>query len=683
MKAIVTKTLRTQNPLIKIAKIGSYVYMADKKLRLYFLSLIGEKNMSQNLECSVDEKYHPSICFSPSNNKICYAKPNSFELNISKLEKGVFGVEKSVSWHEKEIEACAFSLDGRFLSSGGCDGRVFIYHAGTLNVVKSFKRKPDYINRVKFSEDSKFFVYTCFDKTIEVFDLYRCDFSFQSKTISVIEELKFAHNGLYIGMRDGQFGFIYDKKIDIFKENASFWITSFEITPDGNYAVVCGKSDRMVIYDLQTKEIALKVALSNNSGVSHIKFIDEDLYISYNDCVLEVVAFYKYFKESDSAISQRDYKTLCLNFKDNPFLRFKNGFLKAIDDGWRMLQEDILSLLLQGKPQGAIKLAEPFMIDDAKKTEFSFLMGKLPEIGKFIEAVDGNEIKKAYMLCEKFQYLKKLYHYEKIESIWKKDFYKAKKILETNPKHNKQKALEILSDYQQIESKKSLTVTLINNVDKFVEAENYIKNKDFKAYFALCDLNSFLKDTELYEKTLNFGASMLEKAIAYEYAKDYSQALLTLKLLSDFPNIGNSAKDLINNIKIKHAFISTVESGDIKKAFALVNNYLEHTEEFATVVKKYEEVLMKAQVEAFNGNEIEVLRLVSSLEGISFYSQRLKNIKKCCLMSTICKTFGGLKTSDRESKIKTYIKLFGPDEQLEKLCTNFNLVSPFNEDYWK
>ena len=89
----------------------------------------------------------------------------------------------------------------------------------------------------------------------------------------------------------------------------------------------------------------------------------------------------------------------------------------------------------------------------------------------FLELIDKKDFIKAYEMVKTTKFLVKTQAYEKLENIWNKAFFNAKKLLIENAKINQKLAEQYLAPFENT-PKKELIVQLLRNSDVFAKADN-------------------------------------------------------------------------------------------------------------------------------------------------------------------------------------------------------------------
>jgi len=248
MKQILVKNIRTQGGLVAICAYKKTVAMLDNMAHLYYIT-DDTFEFINSIIIYNDDKIHHKYCkipsFCKSQRRFSYTKKDSKELKIYKHNGMKIEDEKILKWHTQNLETSCFCSSGKFIVSGGADGRSFLFETTRFRPIITFKRRPDYIHLTLFSDNSHFLAIASFDKSISIYNINRHILYGLFQLDEVVETMLFAKNILFFASRDQKFGIfnIDTKKIVIAQESIAFWPTTCALIPDSNYIVLAGRCE--------------------------------------------------------------------------------------------------------------------------------------------------------------------------------------------------------------------------------------------------------------------------------------------------------------------------------------------------------------------------------------------------------------------------------------------------------
>ncbi len=651
----------------------------DYKVCVIDLELMTITKQSQLINSkNLPHKYAKSA--SSSNSFACVCEVDSKVATIATVENQIQAKYK-LKTHKADISSSIFSPDSTLFATGGEDGRVFLYESKDFRKFLSLPYRPDYISSLNFSKDSRFLIASCFNKSNIIFDCQRAKVISIFNSVEVVEWGNFFDNNskLFLIMRNMQ-SQIYDlkeNKITNIQNNFNDWPSIFDIDESSEIAVVGSRGSSIYLIHLKDNSKIFSLKLENIAGISslciHFGYIivgsvsGEILIISYKD---EDDRFKK-------ACESKDYKLASELLDKNIFLSLQEC-AKVFDEDWEGILKIAIELLADNKIDEAIELTSPFTRDISKKNAFSVYLNKSNILKKFRELIDNKFYEEAYNMALQNKILTKSAYFDKLESIWNKAFSASKKILEENG--NVDNAKRLLEPFMKTPKKEAI-MQLLNNLHIFKDADNYIKEQNFKEYFSLTFKFSYLKDTELYKKVLNLGENLFEKALNAKNDKDYDEFFKLSKFLQAFPMYKDSIAT--NTIYVSNLleFQKLYRGNRIMEAYkiALENDELQYLDEFKNLIKDFELVSEKAKEEAFNGKVELVSEIFGEYKKINYWSDRIKSIFQIAYLEEFRINFLSNKSAiNWEHSIKNYIQIFGKSDEIVEFCEE-NGMSPILE----
>ncbi|NWF67196.1 MAG: hypothetical protein HXX81_06990, partial [Campylobacterales bacterium] len=169
----VAKILRVSKSVLDFKFSGDVLKILDNGYNFYIASCETFKLVkAQNISSKFEQPHTYSKAFTLNNNSLflipLLGTQNGFVLAFNEELQKVTTISK----HKKDIEVATFSHDGKMLATGGADGVLVISDTKTFNTIISFLPRADYISAITFSNNNNYIVYSSFDKTTIVFDLF-------------------------------------------------------------------------------------------------------------------------------------------------------------------------------------------------------------------------------------------------------------------------------------------------------------------------------------------------------------------------------------------------------------------------------------------------------------------------------------------------------------------------------
>ena len=309
---------------------------------------------------------------------------------------------------------------------------------------------------------------------------------------------------------------------------------------------------------------------NEHAGIASLAFSHGFLYIGCIDGTLLIIDYNEGKEELKDALATKNYKNAREAINKNVFLSI-HPLTKIFDEVWPDILNQAIDLLNKDEIEKAIEITAPFIVTQPKKNEFDFYLSQKEGAKTFLQLIEKKDYSKAYEMTKTMKFLTKTQAYEKLENIWNRAFFNAKKLLIENAKINQRLAEQYLAPFENT-PKKELIIQLLRNSDVFAKADNLIKQQNFKEYFSLTFQFSFLRETDLYKKVLLLGEKMLTNLIELEKNFQYQEAKKTAETLLVFPNLKRSANEKIVLMQQKENLLNAIEKKEVKKVYSMVDD---------------------------------------------------------------------------------------------------------------
>ena len=671
--------LKLNSSIINISILKDYILMMDNFYNIYIVDKDSFKLIKNIKLMRVKKSLHEYTKSMASSIEGYLATPDkrldsimAFQLEddyfINKLFKA--------SWHTSKIEVSKFSYDSKYLATGGADGKVFIFQLPEGEVLTSLPNRPDFIASIDFSKNDRLIAISSYDKTSLVFDIKRNVIVRVFKTKGVVENLKFFNKAkkIFFVTRCGASG-VYDlieKKVNFLNNHFNSWPTSISITEDEKFAIIGSRKNDIYAVRLEDNIKVLDVSLDNN-GVSNVRIFKESIIIAFIDGSVQIYDFNKHTDELKKHLDRDDFKNAKEILKKNIFLTI-HPFYKKFDEVWPDILQESIKLLSDERIEDAVELVAPFVDDPKKEKQFNIYLIKKDLVKEFLELVEKEDFKNAYILVQNKQYLQHTDAYKKLENRWLAIFNRAKKLLEEDATINKKSAQEMLKPFMAIQEKANIAKALLVNPSIFKNSENYIKKQNFKAYFTLVKKHSFLKDSDLYNKTINLANILLTKMVDFENEEKFDEAKKVAKTLINFATHTNIVKAKLFLIDQKKKLIQAIENKNLEEVYNLVLEYpaLSSLSVFQRLEDKFNDIFEDVLKDAFRGDPSAVLSELAIYLKLKYWSDKIASILKVGYIQEFKYNKDKYGVNWEES-IKNYLIRFGIDGEIEKVCEEFEL----------
>ncbi|MDD6055548.1 MAG: hypothetical protein SOW25_01570 [Helicobacter sp.] len=587
----------------------------------------------------------------------------------------------TLSDHDGDIESSAFSNDGRIFATGGQDGRVFFYDGHSFLPIDSLLARSDYISNIRFSKSGEFVAISGFDKFTMIFDLLRHKIAFNFVTNDVVEDSYFFSDDEKLILVCRNFSSVIfslsDGKIISTEYPFAFWPTSIAVDSEENYALVGTRSDTLYVLSLRDNARVMEIK-NEHAGVASLCFSYERLYIGSIDGELVIIDYNEGREELESSLNNKDYKAAREAINKNVFLSI-HPLTKIFDEVWPEILQKAIDLLNKNEIEEAIELTAPFVVNESKKREFDFYLAQKDGVKTFLELIEKKDYTKAYEMLKTTKFLVKTQSYEKLENIWNKAFFNAKKLLIENANINKRLAEQTLAPFMNT-PKKELITQLLRNCDVFDKAEALIKKQNFKEYFSLTFQFSFLRDTDLYKKVLLVGEKMLSNLLELEKQFKYDEAKKIAETLLVFPPLKRAANERIVLIGQKESLLIAIDASDVKKVYSLVDEIesLRSMQQFKDFTKEFLKCYESAKPYAYAGNAKHAIVLFGVYMEINYWVDKIGSLLKVAYLKQI---ENALNEQDVNwiITLKRYFERYGKSIELVKLLQNHQAKSILDE----
>jgi hypothetical protein len=669
----IKSSIQLNNSILSIEISKDYILVVDNNYYIYF---INKENFEVKKNLQITSKPKPLHIYSKASsvsskgifNVSLFEQRKSFVITTAKEIKR----KATIDNHHKDLEVTTFTPNSLIMVTGGADGNVFLHDLKYMKTMGSLEIKPDFISSLNFSDDGVFLFSSSYDKSGTIFNIDTNKKVIDINFPDVVEDAKFfdSNKKVFVVCRNGA-SIIYNIKnqsIESSKNLITQWPSRTVITKQGDYALVSTRSKHLYAIRLEDNTKTIDVELEND-GITTLKFFETFLIVGYINGKIDIINFSIKEEELAQKLKAKDYRAVKAIFDKNIFLK-THPLAKKFDEAWPSVLEKVIQLISAKQIEKAIYLAEPFLDDEKRNSEFNFQMANEKQVISLMKYMEEKKYVEAFQLCDKYAYLKKLKVYDDLERYWNAIFTKARKLLEENPQFNKQKAYDLLKPFMRIESKKEVADQMIRNAPVFIKAEELAKEKKFYSYYTLTNKYEFLKDTALYEKINALGERIYGQVLQLEQSRDFARAAQMLQTLAQFTPYKKEMKDIQDSIKYKSTFISAIQDDNLVKAYHVLDQYedvkiLPEYEKLSRMFKQAQEVAKK---KAYLGLPKETISALDDYLNFPYTVSKAASIVKIAYINEIDKNMSREMSVNWNATIRQYMDLFGRDGDLVYVC---------------
>jgi WD40 repeat protein len=582
-----------------------------------------------------------------------------------------------LSGHDQRAEVAKFCGDkSQYIFTGGSDGKILMYSSTSGKILMSLKPNPDFISHISINDEGNLIAYASFDKSFRILDIRHQKELSMSYPGDVIQDSAFYQESklVYaIGKEGTSYTFDYKKNLVSKKDLFSTWPSCCVIECSSRFAIVGTRGGYLHIVKLIDNTMLSTFKL-DQKGVSSLHLDNSSLIVGFENGWTYVIDMYAYIDEFSQAVSIQNFKVAKRLLDKNIFLGI-HPISQVFEDSWDDVLNDILNQFASGNSSNSLEMAAPFMMDEARKSEFEFLHKKQKEFEKFTIAIQNKKIFEAYGLLIEHPFLDKTDNAKKLELFFTKTFAEAKKLLFSDSLQNYKKAEDILKPYLRVECKKDLIFSLMKDRASFLQAEKCIKEKDFINYFRLVEQNPFLKNEDMYNKVSNLAVSTIKKIKLMIEQRLYDESIAGIKQIISFLPYKDELITLVTKIQHEKKFLLAIASNNIQEVYKMVNSdpELESMQEFIDLEKSFDNTLSKG-LEAVSKGEIKLTQAIfTSYASIPIYKPKIRECIRQASYNKLTLLLNEKNIVGAKTIASYYLKEFGEDDDYLKLIKKHGL----------
>ncbi len=673
-------------------------YLADGNLGIIHLPNVFRVLSSNNLYRShtgivmkSEQIRSGSKCVAISHDSQLLAIGNNEDkvINIASFETKI--ITQKLKRHNGAVESLAFDPKGRYLISGGTDGKVYLWDIADGEVLSRLPSHADYVSEIAISNDGIFAITGGYDGSIWINNL---NTETRPKKLKVsdkkISKIVFSKDGIAIvGSEIGDIAVVDYLKSKVIKrlKYSESGINGFVTAMNGRYLFVSGESLKVPVFDIQSGEEISPHMIVVGDNISCMTYSEElsHLAISTQDGRLYV---YNLADDDDlkEQIDKRDFKRAYKMAIESPILKKSQEYLR-LESEWEVASQEATKLLMEDRNEKAVETLEPFKGIPQKAGMIADLLKDYREYKNLVMLVEQKKYARAYSIVENCQSLMDTQVYKDLEKSWDEAFAKAKQAILKH--HRIDTAQSLLKDFYTVSSKTPLIQTILRNSLLYIQFQDSIKNRDFKTFFSLVAQNKFLAKTKEYEEVLKLGDRLFEVAKQKIVEKDFDGVESLTKTIKYFKGYQEEAAEIEELTKAARHFFHFYNAQNSVVCFKIIDKYpiILKYQEAEQLEIEWQKVTRFAEKAALRGDTAAIKEIFADYKECEERYGKLTSLIKTSYQNQIKSSLKGDKGAEEFKKaILLYITLFGYDEDIDDTISmvnakfgNVNIVFGENE----
>lgn len=530
--------------------------------------------------------------------------------------------------HSDSITDIAFSDNGVWLATGGYDKKVFLFNLDRMTHVHRLIGHSGAIRKIQFLDAKRVF-------------------SIDNKGDAIVWDVQSAK---VIKRLEG----IHDSVLHVSK------------SADNKFLFLATELGYVLVYEMQNYTPLSLSYIKITGSITAFSFDElyQNLIIATSNKEMLVYDIYEGLGEIEAALKQKQYDNIYLHIKENPILAYTTVAQK-MEALWELTLKKAIEFLQKNNKKMALATLKPFQNIPSKFTIIKDVVADYEEYEKFVLSIKQGKTNLAYSLANKHPAYKESQPYKTMETNWKKAFRQAQKY-SIDPKY-RNKAREILAPYRGVSEKTKLIKELFLQSDVYRRFKIAIGQKDFKLCFELINFNPFLKEFLEYDMLIQYADSLYIKAQKFLQENDDHSAIKILRVLIDFPDFKDEAKQIIHDIELRLKFNEAVKTKDLVQAYNIMSSSeeLQDSKEGQILQEKWYNDLKQANLFAIDGDIKKVKSVLKDYMSVSSKYIHLANVFGWAYMVQLEQAIRDKKEQYLiEKGIKNYILCFGLQEQI-------------------
>lgn len=590
---------------------------------------------------------------------------------VSVFDNKSRGFAYDIASHPGGVETVTFTLDNKYLITGGMEGRLYMWSVTTGKKVDTLSHHHDSVSAIASNDNGRWIATAGYDKVIKVFNR-----SFRKNHYKLISHQEPITT---VSFLSGQRLLSTDKEgtiliWDVVKASVISRLPKFDahitavcFDKDEKFLFVAALGGTVALYDLQEEKLLKLDFLKQLAGITQMHYCDDKRLLIFGLSNGHIPIYELGLQEDEfiSLMKAKKFHECYLLVEDNPLLEFSEVY-ESLENLFKKAYSRASTLLREQKTAEAKELMKYFNASSAKRLIIQKLFNDFALFNTFLTAVNNKKYMMAYSLAAEYTTLKETPEYEKMENEWNKILLVIRKII--NDKSAEEKIKQLFKPFMGIPGKSLIIKSLYTNRNVFILFRKHVLEKDYFNAFKLVTGHPFLEEFDEYQKLVQIGR--IFKAKTHETFNEgaYYDAVKLCDLLSYFPEQKEFAEGLREKANI---YAETMQYFAEKKFSAVYNMieenpYLEDAKITQDIEKGFVKYYEKAENYAANGNVAALKKVMEKFAKIKSKMPSICHLVKIAYWAQIEQAAEN-KASDKslQEAFSKYQKIFGYESMLE------------------
>lgn len=627
-------------------------------------------------------KFEPNVLYinnmaiSRDGKHLSFYNKKSREVSIFDMEKKKF--THTINAHTGGVETVEFTLDDKYLITGGMEGRLYMWSVATGKKVDTLSHHNDSISAIASHENGRWIATAGYDRVIKVFNR-----SFRTNNYKLISHkepittVTFLSNQRLLSTDKDGVILVWDiVKASVVTRLAKFdsHITAVCVDKEEKFLFVAGLAGMVALYDLEEGKLLKIDFLKQLAGITQMKYCDENKMLIFG-LSNGHIPIYLLESEEDAFIDLMENKKFDSCYKmvqENPLLLYSESY-KSLEALFSGAYEHAKRLLREGKKWDAEQMLRHFSASSEKRLLVQKLFKDYAVFETFSNAVKTKKYMMAYSLAAEYGSLKNTPEYESMEVEWNKILNFIRKII--NDKTSEEKIKLLFKPFMGIPGKNLIIKSLYSNRNVFILFIKHLKEKDYFNAFKLVKGHPFLEELEEFTKLVRIGELIKDNTTMTFNDGSYYDAVKQCDVLAYFP----AQKEFADGLRAKANIYAETMQYFAEKQFGAVYNmieahpFLEEAKITADIEKGFLSYYEQAENYAASGNVAAVKKVMEKFSKIKSKLPSILHLVKVSYWAQI-EQASDANVPDKilQDAFKKYQNIFGYESTLEDILKTIN-----------